>query len=70
MIEETKAYSLLRGVRGGAPSDISSIVDILLKISQTMERFKEIVEMEINPLFVYNKDHGSCAVDVKITINK
>jgi acetyl coenzyme A synthetase (ADP forming)-like protein len=70
MIEETKAYTLLKGVRGEPPSDIDSIVDVILRVSQVMTRFKEIVEMEINPLFVYEEDKGCTAVDIRMTISK
>jgi len=70
MIQETKAYILLRGVRGEPPSDISSLVDIILKVSQIMCRFEEIMEMEINPLFVYEKGKGCAAVDIRITLSK
>jgi acetyltransferase len=70
MIEETKAYTLLRGVRGEPPSDIDSVVDVILKISQIMSQFEEIVEMEINPLFVYGEKKGCVAVDIKMAISK
>ncbi|MCW4020119.1 MAG: acetate--CoA ligase family protein [Candidatus Bathyarchaeota archaeon] len=70
MIEETKAYTLLRGVRGEPPSDIESVIDVLLRVSQIMSRFEEIVEMEVNPLFVYEETKGCSAVDIRITISK
>ncbi len=70
MVEETKAYTLLRGVRGERPSDIDSVIDVILKISQIMHRFEEIVEMEINPLFVYEEKKGTAAVDIRITVSK
>ncbi len=70
MIEETKAYTLLRGVRGEAPSDIDSVIDVILKISQIMCRFGEIVEMEVNPLFVYEENKRCVAVDIRITTLK
>ena len=70
MIEETKAYTLLRGVRGEPPSDIDSVVDVILIISQIMCQFEEIVEMEINPLFVYGEKKGCVAVDIKMAISK
>ncbi len=70
MIEETKAYTLLRGVRGEPPCDIDSVVDTILKISQIMSQFEEIVEMEINPLFVYEEKKGCVAVDIKMVITK
>jgi len=68
MVEETKAYSLLRGVRGEAPSDIDSVVDTILRVSDLMMEFSDVLEMEINPLFVYEK--GCIAVDVRMTISE
>jgi succinyl-CoA synthetase beta subunit len=35
-----------------------------------MSQFGEIVEMEINPLFVYEEKNGCVAVDIKMVINK
>ncbi len=69
MILETKAYTLLRGIRGEKPSDIDSIEDVLLRMSQMVTDFPEIVEVDINPLLVYEKGKGSLAPDVKITIS-
>jgi len=68
MIEETKAYILLRGVRGEPPSDIDSVIDVMLRTSQVMMQFKDISEMEINPLFVYESGEGCLGVDVRIVI--
>jgi acyl-CoA synthetase (NDP forming) len=68
MIFETKAAALLRGIRGEKPSDIDSIIDVLLRISQLVTEFSEINELDLNPLFVYEKGKGSLALDVKITI--
>jgi len=66
MIKETKAYTLLRGIRGEPSSDINSVLDTLLRVSQLVTDFSEINEMDINPLMVYEK--GCMAIDVKITI--
>jgi acyl-CoA synthetase (NDP forming) len=68
MISDTKAYTLLRGIRGEKPSDIESVEDVLLRISQLVTDFPEIDELDINPLLVYGKGKGSLALDVKITI--
>jgi acetyltransferase len=70
MMEETKAYSLLKGIRGEDPSDIESVKNTILRVSQLVWDFPEIVEMDINPLFVYRWGEGSIALDVKITITK
>ncbi len=69
MIKETKAYQLLRGYRGEPPSDIASIVNIILRINQLVQDFPEIAEIDINPLFVYNEGEGSIALDVKVVLS-
>ncbi len=68
MIEEIKSVELLRGVRGEDPSDIDSIVEIMLKVSQLVTDFPEIIEMDINPLFVKKNGEGSIAGDARIRI--
>ena len=68
MIEEVKTVSLLKGTRGEDPSDIESIIEIMLKVSQLVMDFPEIVEMDINPLFVKKQGEGSIAGDVRIRI--
>lgn len=66
MIQEIKTYPLLSGARGEKPVDINSIVDCLLRLSQLVTDFPEILEMDINPLKVSNK--GALAIDARITI--
>ncbi|RLF22944.1 MAG: CoA-binding protein [Thermoprotei archaeon] len=66
MIMETKAYRLLKGFRGEPPSDIEAVVETLLKISMLSMEFREIQEIDINPLFVYEKFKGCLVVDAKI----
>jgi acetyltransferase len=68
LIESTKIYSLLHGVRGEVPSDLEAIVDVLLRLSQLVNDFPEIVELDINPLLAFVK--GYSAVDIKITISR
>ena len=68
MIGEIKTIKLLKGARGEVPSDIESIVKVLLKMSQLVTDFPEIMEMDINPLFVKKQGEGSIAGDVRIRI--
>ncbi|MHA1399538.1 MAG: acetate--CoA ligase alpha subunit [Candidatus Heimdallarchaeaceae archaeon] len=70
VIQKTKTYTLLKGVRGEAPSDIEAVKDTMVRISLLAKDFKEdISEMDINPFFVYEEGKGISAVDVKIVIN-
>ena len=68
MIESIKTIGLLKGARGENPSDISSIVDCLLRLSQLVVDFPEIEEFDINPLLVLEEGKGSRVVDVRIGI--
>lgn len=66
LLSQTKIFALLQGVRGEPPSDIVAVIDVLLKLSQLVNDFPEIVELDINPLLSFIK--GCSAVDIKITI--
>ncbi len=66
MVQETKAYTLLKGYRGEAASDIAAVEAAIAGIAALVNDFSEIEELDINPLFVYEK--GSAALDVKITL--
>jgi len=68
MVTETKAYALLRGFRGEPPADINALVNVLLRVSKLVTDIPQIVEMDINPLFVYEEGVGAIAVDVRIII--
>lgn len=68
MLQDTKIYRLLQGVRGEPPSDIDGVIEVLLKLSQLVNDFPEIVELDINPLLVFVD--GVNAVDIKITISQ
>ena len=68
MLQKTKIFSLLQGVRGESPSDIDAVIDVLLRLSQLVNDFPDIVELDINPLLSFVK--GYSAVDIKITLKK
>jgi acetyl coenzyme A synthetase (ADP forming)-like protein len=70
MMEETRAYTLLKGIRGEPPSDIESLKNTILRVGQLVWDFPEIVEMDINPVIVYEWGEGCIALDVKITLTK
>lgn len=69
MFEKTRIHKILEGVRGEKPSDIKYTIDTLLRISQLVTDFPEILELDINPLFVFDEGEGISAVDVKITLD-
>jgi 4-hydroxybutyrate---CoA ligase (ADP-forming) len=66
MVDSIKTISLLKGARGEKSSDIPSVVDCLLRLSQLITDFPEIEEFDINPLLVLEEGRGSRVVDVRI----
>jgi acetyltransferase len=69
MIQEIRSFPLLVGARGEAPSDTEAIVDCILRVSQMVTDFPQIVELDINPLFAYEQGQGAMAVDARIVIS-
>ena len=68
MIEETKASILLKGIRGEPPSDIEALKDVIIRVSQLAIDFPIILEMDINPIIVYEQGKGCISLDVKMTL--
>ncbi|MCD6330585.1 MAG: acetate--CoA ligase family protein, partial [Thermoplasmata archaeon] len=66
MIREVESYPLLMGVRGEKRKDIDAIVDTIYRVGLLVDKFKEIVELDINPLIVYEK--GAKVVDARMVI--
>jgi acyl-CoA synthetase (NDP forming) len=68
MIKEIRGYALLNGYRGQEPAHIPSLVDVLLKVSELVDKTPEIKEIDLNPVFAY-KD-SAMAVDARIVLEK
>jgi len=69
MIHEIRAYPLLEGIRGEAPADHEAMVDALIRISQLVTDFPEIVELDINPLMVFEEGRGAMAIDMRLVLS-
>jgi acetyltransferase len=68
MLAQIRAHALLDGVRGQPPMDKSAIVDALLRVSQLVQDFPEIIELDINPLMVYHQGDGALALDMRLVL--
>ncbi|MHA2217324.1 MAG: acetate--CoA ligase family protein [Candidatus Hodarchaeales archaeon] len=66
MISEIKAAKILDGIRGQQPVDKKSLVDLLLKTSNFINRYPEIEELDLNPIFATDK--GVSVVDARIIL--
>jgi len=68
MIKEIKGFPILDGYRGKPKADIDAIVQTLLKVSDLVTKYEEIYEMDLNPVFIYDK--GLICVDARIILKK
>lgn len=67
-IKEIRGYAMLNGYRGSEPASIMALEEMLLKISDFVDKHAEIKEMDLNPVFAY-KD-GATAIDARIVLEK
>jgi acetyltransferase len=70
-LQRTRIWQILSGVRGEAKSDITSLVDTMVKVANLAINHPQIASLDINPLLVYEDQFdgkGVCAVDVKIIL--
>ena len=66
MIKEIKGKKLLEGYRGEDPADIPYLEDMLLKLSQLVDKTEGIAEIDMNPVFAYKQ--GAVVVDARIIL--
>ncbi|MFX1274938.1 MAG: acetate--CoA ligase family protein [Promethearchaeota archaeon] len=68
MIHEIKGFPILDGYRGKPKADIDAIVKTLMKISEFVVKNEEVYEMDLNPVFIYEK--GLICVDARIILKQ
>lgn len=67
MIKRLKGYHLLAGYRGGKEHDIEALAEFVVNISEYACKNKDTLkELDINPLFVYEKGKGVSMADALI----
>jgi len=68
MLREIKGYPLLEGYRGQEAVDISHLEELLIKVSDFVEKNPEIRELDLNPVFAYGD--GAVAVDARVILEE
>lgn len=66
MLGEIKAQAVLDGLRGAAPVDRDALADIMVSISDLVDAFPEIDELDLNPIHAY--PDGVAVLDVRILL--
>lgn len=66
MITEIKGYEIIKGIRGEPPRDIQAIEEVLMKVSKLTMENPEINEIDLNPIFVFEK--GLQVIDARMIL--
>lgn len=69
MIGSIRGGRILEGIRGGKPSDVETVADLLVRLSLLLVDFPQIQEIDINPLLVFPEGEGALAVDARVIVS-
>ncbi len=66
MISEIKGFPILKGYRGQDPADVPYLEELIVKVSDFVDKNPEIKELDLNPVFAYKV--GALAVDARVIL--
>jgi len=66
MIKEIAGYKMLQGIRGESPKNLKAIKELLFKISRIAIKNPEIMEIDLNPVFVF--ENGLQVIDARMIL--
>ena len=67
MVAEIRGARVLQGIRGGKPSDVQALCDLLLRVSDLVARHPGIEEMDLNPVIVH--ETGLTVADSRVAVS-
>jgi acetyltransferase len=67
MMEQTRIFKALRGVRGRKPVDLGALAELIVRFGQLVVEQRAVKEIDINPLVV--SPDGFLALDARMTLN-
>ena len=66
MVREIKGYPILAGFRGQKPASVPALEELIVQVSQFIERNPQIRELDLNPVFAY--ENKAVAVDARVVL--
>jgi acetyltransferase len=69
MMEQTKIYEALKGVRGREPVDLDALETLLVRFSQLVVEQPRVKEIDVNPLLARPGDGGLLALDARVVLH-
>ena len=68
MVREIKGFPLLEGYRGQEPANLPALEELLVRLSQFVEKSPEVKELDLNPVFAYRDK--VVAVDARVILEE
>ncbi len=68
IIEETRVYHLLKGYRNVPAANLKLLEEIVVRFSQMLVDFPQLMEVDIKPLFI--NENEALALDARVVIDK
>ncbi|WP_413299883.1 acetate--CoA ligase family protein [Bacillus sp. 1P10SD] len=69
MIKEIKGNPLLGEFRGSRERDIPKLKELIRTLEELSIQYPEISEIDLNPVFLYEKDKGAIVADARIILS-
>ncbi len=69
LMEKTKGFAVLRGLRGQEAADVDALVNALVRLSWLVADHPEIAELDLNPVKVNRAGEGCAAVDARMLVD-
>jgi acetyltransferase len=69
MMEQTKIYEALQGVRGREPVDLDALETLLVRFSQLVVEQPRVKEIDVNPLLARPGEEGLLALDARVVLH-
>src|SRR5206468_5956641 len=67
MMEQTRVYRALQGVRGRPPVDLAALEQLMVRFGNLIIANRQIAELDINPLLVSHE--GFLALDARVVLH-
>jgi acetyltransferase len=68
LMQLIKGYPILTGVRGEPGVDLAAVEDLLVRVGKLVSDYPEIIDLDLNPIFLYPEGTAPSSVDVRLRI--
>jgi acetate---CoA ligase (ADP-forming) len=70
MLDQLRGKALFDGFRGSPPADRAALADVIRRIGALVEVVPELVELDLNPVIVFEPGRGAIAADARVRLRR